>query len=82
MAKQTKEEYIADLYDELGLWRQARRALASSGVQSYTIHNRALTYLDLAEINKMIKSLQNEIEQLEAGKRGSINSKSFVFRDI
>lgn len=82
MARQTKEEYIIELYDELSLWRQARRNLASGGVQSYAIHNRTLTYLDLAEINKMIASLSKEIDQLESGKRGSINIMPVVFRDF
>ncbi len=82
MARQTKEELIAELYDELTLWRQARRALAESGVQSYTIHNRSLTRLDLSEINKMIKALQNDIEQLESNRKGSMRIMPVVFRDF
>ena len=82
MARQTKDELLAELYDELGLWRQARRALAESGVQSYTIHNRSLTRLNLAEINKMIKALQNDIDQLESNRRGSIPIMPVVFRDF
>lgn len=82
MAKQTKQEYIDDLYEELALWRLARKNLVSGGVQSYTIHNRQLTYLDLAEINRMIKQLQNEIDQLESGRRGSIPVMPVVFRDF
>lgn len=82
MAKQTKQEHIDDLYEELALWRLARKNLVSGGVQSYKIHNRELSYLNLAEINRMIKQLQNEIDQLEAGRIGSIPVMPVVFRDF
>ena len=53
----------------LELYREAERAILA-GAQSYQIGNRNLTRGSLAEIRKMIDSLQDEIEALEGKPRG------------
>lgn len=82
MARITRKEEIQERKDELLLWKQARRDLVGGGVQSYKIHNRELTYLNLTEINRMIKMLENEIDELELGRIGSIPVMPVVFRDM
>ena len=47
--------------------------------QSYTLGNRQLTRANLSEIQKAIKDLENELEQLEGRSRGF--SRRVVFFD-
>ncbi len=47
--------------------------------QSYTLGNRQLTRANLAEIHKVIKELESELEQMAGRSRGF--SKRVVFHD-
>lgn len=55
--------------DRLELYYQAERAVLS-GAQSYTIGSRNLTRADLAEIRKMITSLEDDVAKLESALAG------------
>lgn len=51
--------------------------LLEGGVQSYSIGTRNLTKLDLPELGKIIKNLENEIEILEGQINGRKPRKAF-----
>lgn len=51
--------------------------LLEGGVQSYSIGTRNLTKLDLPELEKSIKNLENEIEILEGQINGRKPRKAF-----
>lgn len=51
--------------------------LLEGGVQSYSIGTRNLTKLDLPELEKIIKNLENEIEILEGQINGRKPRKAF-----
>lgn len=64
------QDRIRERKDALGLARTAYKALLSGQVQSYTIGSRNLTRLDLAALEKSIRTLEKEIDELEASLRG------------
>ncbi len=75
-------EKIIHLRAELNLWYEARLKLAKGGVKSYVIHNRQLQYQDLPTINEQIDKLENEIDQLQSGRRSRIRSMPIIMRDF
>ena len=65
MNKQTLEIRLKTYKSRLGLYLKAEAAILE-GAQSYTIGSRHLTRADLAEIRKMISTLEDTIDELEA----------------
>ena len=57
--------------------RKAYIALLDGGVKSYTIDDRQLTRLDLPELEDAIKSMEDEVDQLEALLNGLKPRKAF-----
>lgn len=67
----------AAIVERLELYYEAERKVLRG--QSYTLGNRQLTRANLSEIQKAIKDLENELEQLEGRSRGF--SRRVVFFD-
>ena len=65
------------IIERLELYYEAERKVLRG--QSYTLGNRQLTRANLAEIHKVIKELENELEQMKGRSRGF--SKRVVFHD-
>ena len=65
------------LIERLELYYEAERKVLRG--QSYTLGNRQLTRANLAEIQKAIKELESELEQMAGRSRGF--SKRVVFHD-
>ena len=65
------------IIERLELYYEAERKVLRG--QSYTLGNRQLTRANLAEIHKVIKELENELEQMAGRSRGF--SKRVVFHD-
>jgi len=65
------------IVERLELYYEAERKVLRG--QSYTLGNRQLTRANLSEIQKAIKDLENELEQLEGRSRGF--SRRVVFFD-
>lgn len=63
--------------ERLELYYEAERKVLRG--QSYTLGNRHLTRANLAEIQKAIKELESELEQMAGRSRGF--SKRVVFHD-
>ena len=63
--------------ERLELYYKAERKVLRG--QSYTLGNRHLTRANLAEIQKAIKELESELEQMAGRSRGF--SKRVVFHD-
>lgn len=56
--KETYENILADLYKAYG-------ALASGGVQTYSLGSRSLTRIDITKLRAEILYFEREIENLE-----------------
>lgn len=67
----------AAIVERLELYYEAERKVLRG--QSYTLGNRQLTRANLSEIQKAIKDLENELEQLTGRSRGF--SRRVVFFD-
>ncbi len=67
----------AAIVERLEIYYEAERKVLRG--QSYTLGNRQLTRANLSEIQKAIKDLENELEQLEGRSRGF--SRRVVFFD-
>ena len=65
MSKTTTEARLKQYKQRLELYYKAEAAILD-GAQSYTIGSRHLTRAELAEIRKMITTLENGIDALEA----------------
>lgn len=65
MSKTTIETRLNTYKQRLDLYLKAEMAILE-GAQSYTIGSRHLTRADLAEIRKMITTLESGIDSLEA----------------
>lgn len=65
------------IIERLELYYEAERKVLRG--QSYTLGNRQLTRANLAEIHKVIKELESELEQMAGRSRGF--SKRVVFHD-
>ena len=65
------------IIERLELYYEAERKVLRG--QSYTLGNRQLTRANLAEIQKAIKELESELEQMAGRSRGF--SKRVVFHD-
>lgn len=63
MLMNDKQAELAQLYDDLQMWREARRALSTG--KSYQIGNCTLTRANMNEIRQAIVDIKNEISQLE-----------------
>lgn len=78
---------MADMTDvkiRLNFWRSAYEkltaaytALVDGRVKSYTIDDRQLTRFDLPELEDAIKSMEDEVDQLEALLNGLKPRKAF-----
>lgn len=67
---------LKERQDALKLANEAYRALLSGQVQSYTIGSRNLTRLDLASLERSIRTLEKEIDEITEQLRGGRRRKS------
>lgn len=74
MRKETISARLETYKTRLDLYYKAEQAILE-GAQSYTIGSRHLTRADLAEIRKMINSLEDGIDELEAAVSGGSRRK-------
>lgn len=65
MSRATTEARLKTYKDRLELYLKAEQAILE-GAQSYTIGSRHLTRADLAEIRKMITTIEKGIDEMEA----------------
>ena len=70
MSGQTTAEKLAEVKTRLALYLTAEAAILTHG-ESYSIGDRSLTRVDLAEIKSEIKNLQNQCDRLEKGSLGA-----------
>lgn len=70
MSRATIEARLAKYKARLELYYKAEEAILD-GAQSYTIGSRHLTRADLAEIRKMMATLENGIDELESELAGN-----------
>ena len=83
MNKARAEERLTKYKDRLDLYYKAEEAILD-GAQSYSVGSRHLTRADLAEIRKMIVTLEDNIEELEAQVSGGSRRKCIrvIPRDV
>lgn len=83
MDKTAKKARLELYKTRLDLYIKAEAAILE-GAQSYTIGSRHLTRADLAEIRKMISSLEDGIDELEAEVSGRSRRKCIrvIPRDV
>lgn len=83
MNKARVAERLKVYNDRLGLYYKAEQAILE-GAQSYTIGSRTLTRAELAEIRKMITTLEDGIDELEAEAAGGSRRKCIrvIPRDV
>lgn len=83
MNKTTIETRLKTYKSRLELYLKAEEAILE-GAQSYSIGSRHLTRADLAEIRKMISTLEDGIDELDAELSGGSRRKCIrvIPRDI
>ena len=83
MKKERVEARLNTYKTRLDLYLKAEAAILE-GAQSYSIGSRHLTRADLAEIRKMITTLEDGIDELEAAAMGGSRRKCIrvIPRDI
>lgn len=83
MNKTTVEARLTTYKSRLDLYLKAEAAILE-GAQSYTIGSRHLTRADLAEIRKMISTLEDGIDELESQVSGGSRRKCIrvIPRDV
>ena len=83
MKKATREARLKQYRTRLELYIKAEAAILE-GAQSYTIGSRHLTRADLAEIRKMITTLEDGIDELESEVEGGSRRKCIrvIPRDV
>lgn len=83
MNKETIEKRLKTYKTRLDLYYKAEAAILE-GAQSYTIGSRHLTRADLAEIRKMISTLEDGVDELESQVSGGSRRKCIrvIPRDI
>ena len=83
MSKATVTKRLEGYKTRLDLYYKAEQAILE-GAQSYSIGSRHLTRADLAEIRKMIKTLEDGIDELEAEAAGGSRRKCIrvIPRDV
>ena len=83
MNKARASERLQIYKDRLDLYYKAEQAILE-GAQSYSIGSRHLTRAELAEIRKMIKTLEDGITELEAEASGGSRRKTvrIIPRDV
>ena len=64
----SKATELAEAREDLKLWKDALRALAS--YQDYQIGNTRVTRADLSMVKDMVLYYRNEVARLERGGRG------------
>lgn len=74
MNKTTKKARLENYKTRLDLYIKAEAAILE-GAQSYSIGSRNLTRADLAEIRKMISTLEDGIDELESELSGGSRRK-------
>ena len=72
---------LAEAREQLQLWKDCEKALASGQAKAYRIGTREYTAFDLAEIAKRIEYFANVIEALSGTVRTS-RVVSVVLRDL
>lgn len=70
MNRERTQERKKKYEERLALYYKAEEAVLS-GSQSYRIGSRELTRADLAEIRKMIKDLEDAVDELESALAGN-----------
>lgn len=70
MNRERTQERKKKYEERLALYYEAEEAVLS-GAQSYRIGSRELTRADLAEIRKMIKDLEDAVDELESALAGN-----------
>lgn len=83
MSKTSKQIRLNDYKNRLELYIKAEAAILE-GAQSYSIGSRNLTRADLSEIRKMISTLEDGIDELEAELSGGSRRKCIrvIPRDV
>lgn len=83
MNKTTKQIRLNNYKERLELYIKAEAAILE-GAQSYSIGSRNLTRADLSEIRKMISTLEDGIDELEAELSGGSRRKCIrvIPRDV
>ena len=83
MKKATVEARLKTYKSRLELYLKAEAAILE-GAQSYTIGSRHLTRADLAEIRKMINTLEDGIDEMESELSGGSRRKCIrvIPRDV
>lgn len=83
MSKETKKIRLESYKKRYELYLKAEAAILE-GAQSYTIGSRTLTRADLAEIRKMISTIEDGIDELEAEVNGGSRRKCIrvIPRDV
>ena len=83
MNKTTIETRLNSYKTRLDLYIKAEAAILE-GAQSYSIGSRNLTRADLAEIRKMITTLEKGVDELEAALAGNGRRKAvrIIPRDV
>lgn len=69
MSNERTNERLQNYKDRLALYYKAEQAILE-GAQSYSIGSRHLTRADLAEIRKMIKTLEEGVDEMAAEASG------------
>lgn len=82
MSIQEIKEELLEVKEDLKIFREARRAIATG--QSYRIGSRQLERADLNKINETVKKLKIEKERLERmlKGRGGMVAKRAIPRDL
>lgn len=62
---------LSEAREQLALWKQCERELASGQAKAYRIGSREYTAFDLSEIAKRVQYFANVIEALSGGARTS-----------
>lgn len=83
MSRETKKNRLESYKKRYDLYLKAEAAILE-GAQSYTIGSRTLTRADLAEIRKMISTIEDGIDELEAEVNGGSRRKCIrvIPRDV
>jgi len=78
MATKTEiQKRLAFRQETLDELRAAYTALVKGGVKSYRIHNRELTRFDIADLMEEIRTMEAEVDDLEAQLAGGRSRKAF-----
>ena len=60
---------LAEARENLNLWKECERALASGQAKAYRVGSREFTAFDLSEVTKRIEHFSNVVEALSGSAR-------------